>query len=461
MSAYIAPLRYLQILFLPGLIALLGWALWRTLRHKDLAVGLALYLGLVVIVDSFLNTGLFLPGFEKGSIRYSELCALWLFLNRPSPDQPLQWHRTVLFFVGLYFALLFLSALRADPMMSGIFEFRRLIITQIVALTVAIRGLESKEDYSRFFICLTAIVLIIGIIAFFDVFFDRTLLKSEMLYKPEYWMNRKQGRFGSIFLNPNFLGAFTVLVFPSLFIWTINETKPKIRLYALTGLLFLIFCLVETKSRGPLLAFAISLMLLIIGPVGSLSRFRRIVYLTVFVLIFSIFMPGFYKTSTERFSSLEKEVSAKHAISRQTTWLFTKRIITDNPILGMGFGELQFLKAMDKYGFDERYGVRSLDNPHNSYLQIAIYAGLPALLAFLIANCLMLLKVFGVLIRNENRENSHIIFGLAVGLVGFLACIYPDMHLFTQNIAPVYWVFFGILLNLASKGPRATSDEPT
>ena len=75
MSAYLAPLLQLQRFILPGLVVLLIWAIWRTVFRRDQAVGLVLYLGLIIIVDGYLNTGIYLPGLEKGSIRYSELCA--------------------------------------------------------------------------------------------------------------------------------------------------------------------------------------------------------------------------------------------------------------------------------------------------------------------------------------------------------------------------------------------------
>ena len=66
------------------MLMLAAWAAWRTVVKGDLAVGLAFYLALVLIVDSFLNTGLFIPGIEKGSIRFSEICAAFLVFRRPA-----------------------------------------------------------------------------------------------------------------------------------------------------------------------------------------------------------------------------------------------------------------------------------------------------------------------------------------------------------------------------------------
>ncbi len=455
MGALLTPLLHFQRFFLPSLFALLAWAVWRTVFRRDLAVGVALYLGLIVIVDGFYNTGIFLPGLEKGSIRYSEVCALVLLANRPPAAE--RSPRLVHFLVGLYFALLFLSALRSEPIMSGILEFRRLIVPQIVAFLVAKRGLGSPEDYRRFFLCLTALVMIVGLFVFWDLFFDRWLLKSDMLEKPEYYVNRRHGRFGSFFLNPNYLGAFTVLVFPAAFIWTLNERRPWPRVYGWMGLLILVFCLVETQSRGPLLAFAIALLALVFGPGGGVPRTRRLGFLALFGIVFTLFMPGFYQHAIERFSALHEE-TASEAASRQTTWLYTMRVIAEHPIGGIGFGEQQFRRELEAVGFAEEYG-RLFDNPHNSYLQAAVYAGIPALGAFLLANALLLRLAARVCRRSTAVGHGPAVFGLAVGVAGFLACIYPDMHLFTQTVAPVYWVFFGLLLSLASRAPEANRYE--
>ncbi len=460
MSVFLTALLQLERLFLPGLFALVVWAVWRTVFRQDLAVGLALYLGLVIIVDGFFNTGIFLPGLEKGSIRYSEICALFLLLNRlpTPPTHPPR--RTVYLLVGLYFVLLFVSVLRSDPMLAGIFEFRRLIVPQIIALLVATRALYSPEQYRRFFLSLMALVILVGLFVFWDLFFDRWLLKSDTLSDSMYWNNRKHGRFGSFFLNPNYLGAFVVLVFPVTFVWAIKEQQPWTRLYAWIGLLALLFSLVETQSRGPLLAFGIALVLLVFGPAGEVSRKRRLGFLGIFVGAFAIFMPGFFEHAIERFDTLDQETTTEYGHSRRTAWFFSAAMIADHPLSGIGFGEQQYLKAMDTYVNAKEFGMKSLDNPHNSYLQAAVYAGIPALAAFLLANLALLRQAAGAAIRAGTNGRAHVVFGLAVGVVGFLMTIYTDMHLFTQTVAPVYWVFFGLLLALASEPPAEEAGGP-
>ena len=296
---------------------------------------------------------------------------------------------------------------------------------------------------------MSTISVILGVFVFWDLFFDYWLLYSDSLNTPLYGMNRSHNRFGSFFLNPNYLGAFVVLLFPAAFVITLNEKTKGLKLAAASGLLALVFCLVETQSRGPLLAFGVSILLLVLGPAGGITRARRLGVLFAFVAVFSILMPGFYSHAIGRFDEIEQEMTTDSARTRETIWKYTKRAIADHPVAGIGFGEKQFLSVMDDYGFRDEYGEESLDNPHNSYLSddgIRRLSGAPLLSARQFP-CAAQGRIVGA---GAKSESGPIAFGLSVGLAGFLMVIYPDMHMFTQTVAPVYWVFFGLLLSLVT-----------
>jgi O-antigen ligase len=453
---YLFPLLFFQRFFLPAVIGLVLWSTWRTVWRKDLAVGLALYIGIVIVVDGFLNTGLYIPGLDKGSIRYSEICAGFLLFNRPAASSWRAPHRAVCFLVGLYFSLLLLSTFRSDSIGSAIFEFRRIVIPQIIALQISMRGVRSQEDMRRFFLGLMAISVAVGLFVFFDLFFDRWLIVSDTLNSSDYSMNRQNGRYGSFFINPNYLGAFAVLIFPGAFMWALNEQSTLRKLAAAVGLLSLAFCLVETQSRGPLLAFGLALPLLLLAPAGEMSRTRRLGIFLPLAAVFILAMPGFYERASSRFGSLDEEMTTE-AASRQAIWMYTLRMMNDYPIAGIGFGEIQFRNTLERYGFADQYG-RTFDNPHNSYLQMTAYAGFPALFAFLAANGLLVLGAARMMLKAAPTRQTSTMFGLAVGITGFLATIYPDMHMFTQTVAPVYWVIFGLLLWSVTAVPEPARD---
>ncbi|HVZ17114.1 MAG TPA: O-antigen ligase family protein, partial [Terriglobales bacterium] len=294
------------------------------------------------------------------------------------------------------------------------------------------------------------LALLVGLFCIWDVMFDRWILHSDVLFSDAYTHNRRVGRFGSIFLNPNVLGAFVVLVFPQLFILSLTERQRLVRLYLVIAMLGLVFCLVETQSRGPILAFGGALTLLVLGPVRGMSRTRRVAGMLAFIAALAVLMPGFFEHSATRFRDQGYDESAE-VLGRASVWEYTQRLIFDHPLGGVGFGEQQFLRAMSATDFLERYGEHSLDNPHNSYLTAAVFAGIPALLVFLVFNAALLAKAFARSWQTTPDDPwGNAVFGLAVCTAGFLICMYPDMHLFTPNIAPTYWLSCGILMSMLS-----------
>jgi len=459
MSRLLRPLIAFQPLFIPVLLCIALWAIWRVVIKRDYAIGLVLYISLVVVVDGYMNTGLFLPGLEKGSIHYSEVLAVFMLANQPALTTTWAPRKAVLWCVAIYFSLLFLTMLRTDPLLPSVFEFRRLIVPQILGFLVARRGLGSPDDLRRFFAGLTTLIVLVAVFIAWDLFFDRLILKSDMLDNPIYWFNREKNRFGSFFLNPNYLAGFIVMVFPPMFVWMLSEEQRSRSLYALVALMALAFSLVQTQSRAPLLAFGATMILLILGPSTSVSRTRRIGFVTLFAAAYFSISPGAITHAIQRFSTLDKEETAENGRSRQTTWRYTGKMIADHPITGIGFGEAQFMRSMTAYGFGYEFGVESLDAPHNSFLQATAYAGIPALLALLMANGLLVGRAFVVSLRRRKVKNGSYTFGLAVGITGFLACVTTDLQLFSQRIAPVYWTFMGLFLSVVQDAYTLSAED--
>jgi len=424
---------------------------------RDRAVGLVLYLALVIIVDSFLNTGIFIPGMEYGSIRYSEVCALFLILYNPPKRYSKRDNRLFFKLLFLYFFLYLVAAFRGITIEDGLNNFRRYIIPQITALWVAYRGFDKDEDYGRFLFYFMTLLILIALFTFWDVFFDRWIMFSEGLNTQTYSSGRKNGRFGSFFLNPNYMGAFAVLVFPVIFIRTLLERNIIKTVFCWTGVLALTFAFVETQSRGPMLSLLVAMSFFIFMPTKGYSFIKKTAFLIVLVFVIYLFMPGFFEHAIERFSTIESEM-AMDKKSRNTVWEYTIEVIRNNPLLGVGLGEITYFKRMIQAGFREEMMARPLDNPHNSYLEIAVTAGIPALILFISFNAVLIRKgISKILALSESaKDNSLYLMGFIAGLLGFLACLFPDMYLFTQNVAPAYWIIFGLTYSIAIKaeGPE-------
>ena len=180
-------------------------------------------------------------------------------------------------------------------------------------------------------------------------------------------------------------------------------------------------------------------------------------YLMLFLSVLYLFMPGFFEHATERFETVQSE-AAEDSVSRKSIWSFTQKIIGEYPLFGIGFGEKQYVEYMVRFGFSEEYGSMPLDNPHNSYLQIAVYAGLPALLVYILLNGALIKMGISFISGNGGTDSSLYVIGLLAGIVGFLTCIAVDMQLFTENVASVYWAASGLVYSIihSEHNPRET-----
>lgn len=452
-----------QRFFVPGLILLLLWAIYRTVIKKDRPVGLVLYIGLIIIVDNFLNTGIYISGMEQGSIRYSEIICLFLLLHGAKAKPAVGRNNLIVFLTWAYFLLFFYSALRAYELVYGIGNYRRLIVPQILMSWVAYKGFNEQEDYKRFFFFFMFLVIIIGLFVFWDAIFDRWILQSEMLHKFTYTSDRRQGRFGGFFLNPNMAGGFCVLMLPSMILLTIRQKSLVKRIFCWGGLLLFLFALIKTQSRGPMIGFVIALLFLVIIPTRQFPIRRKIGALVVTVLVLSFFLPGFYQAATTRFGTFEEETTTEE-VSRLSIWEFTIRNpIADHPFFGIGLGEGTYFRSMLRYGFVDIYESYPLHNPHSSYIEIAVMAGCVTLAIFLWIVGLVLLRSIRFILRHNEHELSLPLLGMISGIVGFLFCMIVDMHLFTVSVAPVFWMLLFLSLSITSanfsKSSNGTSPE--
>ena len=443
----------LQPLFIPSLIILTGWATVVTVFKKDSAVGLVFYVSLIIIVDSYLNTGIYIPGFEYGSIRYSEALLVFLFVGAPKKTARSGVHRLLAVLMGLYFILLFYSALRGLTLIDGLNNFRRFMVPQFLTLWIAQRGFRKAEDYQRFFSFMIVLLILIGLFTFWDVFFDRILLKSASINSPEYYVNRKNGRFGSFFLNPIDLGDFTVLLLPiMLLVARVQRALPR-RIILWAGLMLFAFAFVKTQSRGPMIGCLVSVILFALLPYKKFPLRRRIASILMMVLLLSVFLPGFYETATRRFANIEQETSLND-VSRRSTWDHViDKLILPHPLFGIGLGEAKFIRSMHETGFVDEFGS-TLDNPHNSYLEIALAAGFPAALIFVVVNLLVIGTNISFMRRNVEEERSLLLLGLTSGIGGFLIATITGQDMFRISVAPVYWLMVGLCISITSAAPK-------
>lgn len=431
----------------PSLILVFFWALYKSIIKKDQPMGLVLLLALQIIVDGYLNTGLYIPGFTVGSIRFSEIFFILIFFSYLSKKntkiEPLI--RNLLL---IYYILFFIAALRGITITYGIFTFRALVIPQVIATWIAFKGFEEAEDYHKFFYYLSILLIFMGLFVFWDKFFNMVFLKSSTLGEAIYWQNRGNNRFGSFFLNPNMYGSFIVLILMSLFTciyWVKGWLKNGI---VTTGLLLTLLGIVLTGSRGPVLAVGISIIVYIFLPNQIIPFAKRAKILFVGLILLTLLMPGFFTSATRRFTEEQSAASTSmEHVSRLSLWIATIEIISNHPLLGVGLGEETFKRAVAKEtNFIEKYGY-TLDNPHSSYLQLCVMTGVLSLVVFFLLNFIIINRAIKSLTNENAQRNMLFTSSIIAGIIGYLFSLAVDMSLFTK-VAQIYWTMFGLLYSM-------------
>lgn len=157
-------------------------------------------------------------------------------------------------------------------------------------------------------------------------------------------------------------------------LWIVLERWPRIRkgdILTIAGAVILAMALLRTGSRGGLMVAASGIVVLL-----SLSlRKRNFSALMSFVPLFALV--GLWMASTNevvvaRFGAL---FEGKDDGARMSIWLPALDLIAEHPWLGIGPGFTDVLG-------DERGFGRNISS-HNSYLQVAISFGIPALLLWI------------------------------------------------------------------------------
>jgi O-antigen ligase len=446
----------LYVLFIPAFLIAGLILLYRTLARNDRPAGLVLYIGTVMILDSYMQSGLFIPGFQQGSIKYSEIVWLMLFLQdrkrKINIDRALG--KKIALFVSLYIILLFVAACRTGDLTQGIFYFRSNILPQFLAFYIAVRGLEKRDDYQRFFAYLTILLLFITIFHLWLVFADTLILESDTFYSESFQRNLAERRYGSIFGNPNALGVLVVLLLPVNLTFLLSGKKYRAIFFF--NVLNLIFLLSQTRSRGPMLAMVPALgMLFVLRP----KHYKKLVgYVLLGSIVFSLTMPGIVSQMTRRLRSqgISREFNQQEDsyIGRTFLWKSTLRIIRDHP-LGIGLSDEKFVDMMMDWKYSK--GVisdessRHADNPHNSLLEIAVKAGVPALVIFLI----ILYLFFKEAIKSYVRNRDDIVLGIGISIFAYVIAINSEPIMFRPWVANLFWIVMGLgISRIAQEGNR-------
>jgi len=263
------------------------------------------------------------------------------------------------------------------------------------------------------------------------------------------------GRIWSTLGNPNYLGAFLIMVFP-LGLGTLLLSKSRLWRLVLAGVLGSFFiCLLITLSRAAWLGFGGSLLLFVVVFRRSISKKSLrlsgliLLFLLLMVpLIFSFMEKGRTQEGLKVFSRITSIVNLADPgiLARVSSWESSLKMVQKHPLLGTGldtyylvFPSYRQLSYLHSSGKDITAGYA-----HNEFLQALTTTGVLGLVAYLwfwFAFFYVGWKKY----CSSSRQEEKII--LASILASGLALLIQNQFSFSVLTTSTYfWLLAGILV---------------
>ncbi len=366
-----------------------------------------------------------------------------LFKNTNYLNQLLEFDNTNILLL-IYFMFLVISVFVAENLEFALkgSPFREEGIVTIILymlLFLAARSIRLKDD--KIFKCIllsATIVATYGILQYHGIdIFPRDFIRKD--WKAAF----------STMGNQNFLGTYLVLTIPiamHLFI-----IKKKNYAGVVFGLLF--YCLLATMTRGSWIGGFVAIILYLVLIRVYYANYKELRYrmailvgLSVSIIfVFSLqsgetFLDRIFSISRDAKASIEGGEDANMAGSgRVFIWKGVIELIKQRPWFGFGLENLAepFYRMNEEVILKMFGGPAIIDKAHNEYLHIAVTAGIPALITYM-------LFIGSNLKRGIKRLKLEVIvIPLMASITGYL--VQALFNFSVVSVAYMFWIFLGLL----------------
>lgn len=310
-------------------------------------------------------------------------------------------------------------------------------------LTFGILFLLSRDYFTyvpqleRFFIVTACVVAMYGIVQYFGVDpIPRDVIRAD-------WTKRAFSTMG----NPNFLGAYLVLILP----FPIFNYLKRGNVVNLIGLSILYACLLLTFTRSSQLGFIIIVLgffLFVLRKKHLWTRFALFTFLIVLITFTTntVTQGGIFG----RFASIGEDVQIiigkepdveRAGSNRVYIWLRTAELVQERAWLGYGLETLQIV-FVERFHMDmaKRFNtIYFVDRAHNEWLHIAVSTGVPSLTAYLIFLVLCIRKG-RIHFLNDSRYLPYVVAVLAY-------ITQAQFNISVVSVVYVFWIFLGVITN--------------
>ena len=245
------------------------------------------------------------------------------------------------------------------------------------------------------------------------------------------------------FLN-NIWTSALLLFIPFNLIFLLQQDKKEDKILIIINLLFNVFCIIVSFSRGTYLSVFIFILLLNILLIKHL-RFRQLFSYNIIALLMftvSVLMISDSFKTTVSFNKTESQL--RSTSGRIALWENSLKLINDKPIVG--YGQDNYLIAQDKsppIGED----IGSSYRTNNTYIQLLIERGVLGLVSFSLFIILVIIIVFKSLKSQKNNKGEKIkIVILFSGIIAILTREFTFSTLFENDF--IYLLAFHLIFLL-------------
>lgn len=258
---------------------------------------------------------------------------------------------------------------------------------------------------------------------------------------------RMEGTF--TYLSPNAIGVFFAqysMVILSLFL---SEKKKYMKLLYGSTVGLCLYSVMFSFSRGGYLATLLGLIY-----TGLFRDKRILVILVFFLLTWKVFVP------TAVIERIEMSEGDRSIEERLDLWETGKQIITNNPLIGVGFATFSVKRI------EEEVSGQSRESFHNGFIQVSAEMGVIGLFVFVYIYVLGLKAGMKLYRMAEDPFTKAMGFALAACVVSALAGNLGGSYWHFMNVSGFYWVLQALVvrsvLNLEKQSkvdPAETSEK--
>lgn len=332
----------------------------------------------------------------------------------------------------LFLAVLLVSCIFSFSMKSSI-KVWMMYLVLVSFYFVIINTINTREQLSgllRLFVISGALVALYGVMQYVFGWTTTNAWIDEEMFEDETM------RVFSTLANPNVLGEYLLLVLPvsaAFFLKDKVNTLSKWIYLGITGLLFL--CLILTQSRGCWLGFMVSVVLFITFYEG---RWWALVPLVLCIVPFVI-----PHTIVERLSSIGN-LDDSSTSYRVYIWMGAIGMLRHYLAGGIGMGEGAFNEVYPFFSYNAIIAPHS----HNTFLQLLVEGGIPALAVFAAAMAVFFISARNIYNRRDKKSfNSAMTLALGVGVFGFLFQSMFDYTFYNYRVLAIFFMVLAMTMS--------------